>query len=352
MARYRAVILTLLAFGVSTASEAASNCNPVEFHDKTAAFRDVQARLLYAEDITLGRADAGSGLDFFDIAGLEGQARTNYVDHLKELANVHFKESDRRFLYMSEMSDNELKAYLGCLSHQNIFIVPSAGSARFRILSVKLSLRKGAGEGEVPVTVHVTGAKIIGADPGNWRVAKDNTQASGRMKPGADAHVRLSRNRGKAFEITVSAGSEHESLTLPAPPTKTLVEEIRYSPALEIHCNECRNASMQAGTLTIAVPNDELIKPRSEYVESFSAGSAPNFSPHTGGVYAGLDVEAYSQKYNPHDLHVPVSVAPAAAPAPWCGIWAASVKVFVAVPIGTTSSGRQKPKPDTACHLP
>jgi hypothetical protein len=118
---------------------------------------------------------------------------------------------------------------------------------------------------------------------------------TGEMGLGDQIQVRITREPGQAFEITATAGNESQTATLPVPPTTKFIEEIRYSDRLESRCSACRNESLQSGSLAIRLPYDEVIKPRSEYIDNYSAGSAPNFSPHTGAVYSSLDIKAIQQ---------------------------------------------------------
>ena len=40
-------------------------------------------------------------------------------------------------------------------------------------------------------------------------------------------------------EMTVTAGTENEQMTLPAPPTTKLIEETRYSNVVSVGCDGC-----------------------------------------------------------------------------------------------------------------
>jgi hypothetical protein len=347
-----AVLVTLLV-----ASEAVADCDPLTFHDKTIAFSDTQTRLLYAQDITQNRQSASSssgGLDFFDIVQLDGRARSTYLDELKKSTNIDFQQSDRTYLYLSAMSDNEVKAYLGCLqaSDKNIFLVPSNNSATSPIFGITVSLRSSLAEPSVPVSIDLSGGTINRVTPSdNWTIDANKTGATGQMKLGSQIGVAVTRQAAKPFEMIITAGSQTEIMSFPAPPTVKLVEEIRYSPTIESRCDLCNNESVQNATLAINLPDDELIIPRSENVEIYVSGSSPGYSPHNGPLYGTLNLDAYSNVYRLHDLYVPISVS-TTAPTKWCGKWLASVKAYVPVPIGTNSSGRQGPKPSITCVRP
>jgi hypothetical protein len=352
MGQFRAIIFGLFVAFPATCQ---ADCNPLDFHDKNVAFTDFQAQLQYAEDVTnnkSGASSASGGLDFFDIFDLEGKSQSNYVQNLKRIRNLDLKESDRQFLYTSEMTDNELQGYLGCLAGQNILVIPPHASASSPTFSVTVRLRQGLREGNVPVTVDVLGAKITGVSPGNWRLVKNNTQAIAQTATGTDIQVRVSRTPGERFEITVSVpGSPSAGLTLPAPPTTYLIEEIRYSTVFPSACDKgCLVPNPTQGALSIHLPNTEVIKPRSENIETFSAGnSIPGFSPHDGPLYGNnINRDTYSQMdYKAHDLQVSVTVSGAQHPFVWCGRWLLWTKVFVAVPIGAKSPVQAKP--DMSC---
>jgi len=65
-------------------------------------------------------------------------------------------------------------------------------------------------------------------------------------------------------------------MTLPPTPTLKLIEEARYSSLFEDDCTQCANGgSNRSGTLSIDLQFDEVIVPRSEFVET--AGSARAF---------------------------------------------------------------------------
>jgi hypothetical protein len=351
----RLVLVASLALVVG--SQARADCDPLTFHDKNVAFSDIQTRLLYAQDLAQNQQGSNSssgGLDFFDIIQLDGRARSNYLNELKKITNIDFQASDRTYVYLSAMSDNEVKAYVACLqsSDRNIFIVPSQNSASSPIFSVTLTLRASVADATVPVTIDVTGGTINRVTPSsNWNVKGDHSEADGQMKLGSQIGIAVTREANKPFEMIVTAGSQTEIMSFPAPPTSHLVEESRYSAIIESRCDLCRNETVQNAVLTVNLPGDEVIILKSEYVENYSAGSSPSYSPHSGLIYANSNVAAYSNVYNPHDLYVPVSVA-TTAPTKWCSKWLASVKVYVPVPIGTTISGRQNPKPSTVCIVP
>ena len=253
------------------------------------------------------------------------------------------------------MSDDELKAYLSCLTltQQNIFLTPSQYSASSQSFSIQISLHKALGDKKIPITINVIGAKITGVNPGNWKISNNNARAAGVIQEGDQASARITRNPHEPFEITASAEAENETLTLPAPPTMHLVEELRYGSPQRSACKQCLSPSLQSGMLTFNAKTDEVIKPRSEYVEVEVFGVSPVFSPNQSGFYyQNLDTKRYSERYDPRDFYVPLSVAPPRyGTSSWCVAWMGQVKVFVAVPIGQQSSGREPSKPDLACAL-
>jgi hypothetical protein len=113
----------------------------------------------------------------------------------------------------------------------------------------------------------VIGAKINGVSPGNWKMSNNNARATDVIQEGDQDSVRITRNPHEPFEIIASVEAENEPLTLPAPPIMHLVEESRYSSPQRSACNQCFNESLQSGVLTFSAKTDEVIKPRSGYVE-------------------------------------------------------------------------------------
>jgi hypothetical protein len=248
---------------------AGTDCDPLSFKDKTVAFRDTQTQVQYAQDITDNRAgdsESSGGLDFFDIVKLNGEARSHYVANLRKITNIDFKQSDRQYLYISAMTNNELQGYLPCLqrSDTNIFIVPSSNSAGSAQFDVKVNFRGSLGATSFPVVINLSGGTITSPPSGTWKVNKERTQAGGRMRIGAGVSgigIGVKRQAGQPFEMRVSAGSppQTELMSFPAPPTLKLVEEIRYSDPIESKCADCNNESVQSAVLQINLPDNEVI---------------------------------------------------------------------------------------------
>lgn len=174
------------------------------------------------------------------------------------------------------------------------------------------------------------------------------------MSPGSDIPVALTRTGKPDLVMTVTAGdtkTTSEVMNLAPWPTTHLIQENRYSKPFRSTCSDCIDPSPRSGTLTIELPSDEVVVPRSESILYTSDGSSPDVSPRvppnkSTSLYGSLNPDQYSLRYQAGKVEVPVSVGEAVNGTTWCGAWVLAVKVFVPVPIGVESSGREKPQPD------
>jgi hypothetical protein len=119
--------------------------------------------------------------------------------------------------------------------------------------------------------------------------------------------IAVSRDVSLPFDMTVVAGNEPEEMTLPPAPTMKFIEEARYSVLYENYCMQCANGgNNRSGTLSINLPFDELILPRSESPEVAISGSPPVNSPGASGpLFGNLNAAQYSQQaYHPRGIAV------------------------------------------------
>jgi hypothetical protein len=254
-------------------------------------------------------------LDFFGVAKLTGYDRTDYIRDVTELFKYAFQQTDKRYLYLSAFSGLSLEAYEDCLrnSYRNIYIIPSTGSAAVKDFSVQVKLRDYPGDFVIPVVVKMVTGGEIRTPPVDWNLSNNKAEASGSMRPNDMVPISVSRNTTVPFELTVEVGKEHrssETMRLAPVPAFELVEESRYSAVYTSNCHRCTNASNQNGNLSIALTNDEVIVPRSEYIEFGDDGSSPGFSPKSNRYAFDniADPAVYSKEYHPHNVNIPISI--------------------------------------------
>lgn len=349
--RFASLLAALIV--ISTGSRAATDCNPSDFKDQTVSFQQTWSQLVYAQDTTQQQQssnEGSAGLDFFDIAKLTGNSKSNYINNLKQTTNFNFTQSDRRFLYLTLLSPKGVAAYTACLqnSDTNIFIVPSPSAATAKEFGIQVKLRRFSEDVSIPMVITVVGGGTISNPPTpQWQLSSNGKQLTGTLHSGSGIPISVTRDPAVTFDMTILGGSDTEEMTLPPAPTLKLIEEARYSSLFEDDCTQCDNGgNHRNGTLSIDLPFNEVIVPRSEFVETAGSGSDPALSPSSSGaLFAGLDPNQYSQVYRPRNLATPVNVS-ASSPTSFCRRWLLSVKVLVAVPIGANSSGREQPKPE------
>ena len=295
--RFGLLLAGLIAFPAS--SRADTDCNPSDFKDQTVAFQQTWSQLVYAQDVSQQQqssSEGTAGLDFFDVGKLTGNSKSNYINALKQITNFNFTQSDRKFLYLSLLSSNGLAAYRDCLQNKtpaDVFIIPSPTAGTAREFGIQVRLRRYSEDVSVPIVITmVSGGTISNPPTPQWQLSSNGKQLTGSLKSGNGIPIAVTRDSTVAFDMTVLAGSDTEEMTLPPTPTLKLIEEARYSSLFEDDCTQCANGgNHRSGTLAIDLPFDEVIVPRSEFVETGGSGSPSTFSPNQNGAIFGSSDE-------------------------------------------------------------
>jgi hypothetical protein len=351
-------MLAFACFGaimsVVSQTRAADDCDPLGFRNTKIALKDTWEQIAYlnaSKEHHEGSSAGSVGGNLFDYLSLNGDSRSNYLNELSNLLKLDLQESDKRFLFLSGFDNDGRLAYEQCLQKNTpkfIFITPSKNAAASPVFSVQVKLRKLPVDTRVNAVVTIVTGGTILSSPG-WTLKPNVKQASGRMHDGSAISVVVSRDVASPFEMTVTAGDENETMTLPAPPTTKLIEETRYSNVVPVDCNGCDIPSNRKDFMSIDLSAGELILPRSEQIKLVVKGSPFTLSPNaTGPAFKDVSVDKYSETYRPHELTIPVDIG-YGKDGHFCAKWVTSVKVIVPVPAGAASSGRQQPLPSLDC---
>jgi hypothetical protein len=338
----------------------ADDCDPEIFKSNNISIHEDWVKLLYAQTITQTQQSSDSSGLSIAIPGygsLNGNAANSYINQLVNSLNLNLQKDEKSYLFASDFTSNGVQAYINCLQSTkiNVYLRPSTNSEGDNDLTVFVGLRPYPTGEKIPIIVNVvTGGTIKKAPDAGWYVDKSGTELKGHLNQGSTIGVSINRDVTKRFELRATAGetfTEPETMALPPVPSQHLIQETRYSTVFPSGCDQCNYPKPGSGVLSMALPADETVVPRSEYiVYCDDGGSTPSETSPDGAsvnksdaglAFAKLNQQAYSSLYRPHNVDIRVNVGGSPNPFSWHGNWMLKVNVWVPVPVGQSSSNRQ-----------
>jgi hypothetical protein len=129
MLYWRMLIVALMGVFSYNAHAEVKDCDPAGFKRLVLKSTDLRTNILYAKTLqsqSSGSGDSSIGIDIPGYANLSGSQRQQYLDSLSKIVNLNISDTDKKFLFISEIDPKGKDHYLACIQGRPIYIIPPA----------------------------------------------------------------------------------------------------------------------------------------------------------------------------------------------------------------------------------